>query len=147
LAEDLDKLREMEMFGEDDGRDGVWTVMANVMDPESMHRAFDGCAGVFHTSGFVDPGGMSGYTVSSVNFFLLLVQHRIKPPKSLSGIHVGKKREVACVKLYCKFAPAVTCASIAQVKVVRNHFSLLKSGNKGDRGLTVALDRLGSSCE
>lgn len=61
LAEDMDKLREMEMFGED-GRDGVWTVMANVMDPESLHRAFDGCAGVFHTSAFVDPGGMSGYT-------------------------------------------------------------------------------------
>ncbi|XP_066306656.1 cinnamoyl-CoA reductase-like SNL6 [Miscanthus floridulus] len=59
--EDMDKLREMEMFGED-GRDGVWTVMANVMDPESLHRAFDGCAGVFHTSTFVDPGGMSGYT-------------------------------------------------------------------------------------
>ncbi|OEL16569.1 hypothetical protein BAE44_0022409 [Dichanthelium oligosanthes] len=59
--EDMDKLREMEMFGED-GRDGVWTVMANVMDPESLRRAFDGCAGVFHTSAFVDPGGMSGYT-------------------------------------------------------------------------------------
>uniref|UniRef100_A0ACD5VG14 Uncharacterized protein n=1 Tax=Avena sativa TaxID=4498 RepID=A0ACD5VG14_AVESA len=59
--EDLDKLREMEMFGEE-GRDGVWTVMANVMEPESLHRAFDGCAGVFHTSAFVDPGGMSGYT-------------------------------------------------------------------------------------
>ncbi|XP_051225114.1 cinnamoyl-CoA reductase-like SNL6 [Lolium perenne] len=59
--EDLDKLREMEMFGED-GSDGVWTVMANVMEPESLHRAFDGCAGVFHTSAFVDPGGMSGYT-------------------------------------------------------------------------------------
>ena len=63
LAEDMDKLWEMEMFGED-GRDGVWTVMANVMDPESLHRAFDGCAGVFHASAFVDPGGMSGYTVS-----------------------------------------------------------------------------------
>uniref|UniRef100_A0A0A9DG83 3-beta hydroxysteroid dehydrogenase/isomerase domain-containing protein n=1 Tax=Arundo donax TaxID=35708 RepID=A0A0A9DG83_ARUDO len=59
--EDLDKLREMEMFGED-GRDGVWTVMANVMDPESLHEAFDGCVGVFHTSSLVDPGGISGYT-------------------------------------------------------------------------------------
>ncbi|PUZ55651.1 hypothetical protein GQ55_5G229400 [Panicum hallii var. hallii] len=59
--EDMDKLREMEMFGED-GRDGVWTVMANVMDPESLRCAFDGCAGVFHTSAFVDPGGISGYT-------------------------------------------------------------------------------------
>ncbi|CAM0953595.1 unnamed protein product [Alopecurus aequalis] len=59
--EDLDKLREMEMFGEN-GRDGVWTVMANVMDPESLDRAFNGCVGVFHTSSLVDPGGISGYT-------------------------------------------------------------------------------------
>ncbi|OAY73385.1 Tetraketide alpha-pyrone reductase 1 [Ananas comosus] len=49
--EDLDKLREMEMFGEM-GRDGVWTVMANVMDLDSLCRAFDGCVGVFHTSSF-----------------------------------------------------------------------------------------------
>ncbi|PNT70635.1 hypothetical protein BRADI_2g14870v3 [Brachypodium distachyon] len=61
LKEDLDKLREMEMFREN-GRDGVWTVMANVMDPESLHRAFNGCVGVFHTSSLVDPGGISGYT-------------------------------------------------------------------------------------
>jgi len=53
----------MEMFGEN-GRDGVWTVMANVMDPVSLHEAFDGCVGVFHTSSLVDPGGISGYTVS-----------------------------------------------------------------------------------
>ncbi|XP_020397674.1 dihydroflavonol-4-reductase isoform X1 [Zea mays] len=59
--EDLDKLREMEMFGEN-GRDGVWTVIANVMDPESLHEAFDGCVGVFHTSSHVDPAGISGYT-------------------------------------------------------------------------------------
>ncbi|RLN31070.1 cinnamoyl-CoA reductase 1-like [Panicum miliaceum] len=59
--EDLDKLREMEMFGEN-GRDGVWTVMANVMDPVSLHEAFTGCVGVFHTSSLVDPGGISGYT-------------------------------------------------------------------------------------
>ncbi|KAF0923553.1 hypothetical protein E2562_006556 [Oryza meyeriana var. granulata] len=59
--EDLDKLQEMEIFGEN-GRDGVWTVMANVMDPESLNRAFNGCVGVFHTSSLVDPGGISGYT-------------------------------------------------------------------------------------
>lgn len=70
MAEDMDKLREMEMFGED-GRDGgVSTVMANVMDPDGLRRAFDGCAGVFHTSAFVDPGGMSGYTVRTTTNFL-----------------------------------------------------------------------------
>ncbi|URE09101.1 3-beta hydroxysteroid dehydrogenase/isomerase family [Musa troglodytarum] len=47
--EDLDKLRETEMFGEM-GRDGVWAVVANVMDLESLRQAFDGCVGVFHTS-------------------------------------------------------------------------------------------------
>ncbi|GJM89843.1 hypothetical protein PR202_ga06065 [Eleusine coracana subsp. coracana] len=60
--EDLDKLREIEMFGEN-GRDGIWTVMANVMDPQSLNEAFDGCVGVFHTSSLVDPGGISGYTL------------------------------------------------------------------------------------
>ncbi|KAJ3695301.1 hypothetical protein LUZ60_000678 [Juncus effusus] len=59
--EELDKLREMDMFGEM-GRDGVWAVMASVMDSESLCKAFDGCVGVFHTSAFVDPGGVSGYT-------------------------------------------------------------------------------------
>ncbi|XP_010925686.1 cinnamoyl-CoA reductase-like SNL6 [Elaeis guineensis] len=59
--EDLDKLRDMEMFGEM-GRDGAWAVMANVMDLDSLCRAFDGCTGVFHTSAFVDPGGVSGYS-------------------------------------------------------------------------------------
>lgn len=63
FAEDLDKLRETEMFGEM-GRDGVWAVIANVMDLESLCRAFDGCTGVFHTSSVVDPGGLSGYSVS-----------------------------------------------------------------------------------
>ncbi|KAF3340018.1 cinnamoyl-CoA reductase 2-like isoform X1 [Carex littledalei] len=59
--EDLDKLREMGMFGEM-GRSGVWTVMANVMDLDSLCRAFEGCVGVFHTSAFVDPSGVSGYS-------------------------------------------------------------------------------------
>ncbi|XP_042394855.1 cinnamoyl-CoA reductase-like SNL6 [Zingiber officinale] len=59
--EDLDKLRETEMFGEM-GRDGVWAVIANVMDLESLCHAFDGCTGVFHTSSVVDPAGLSGYT-------------------------------------------------------------------------------------
>ncbi|KAM0891996.1 hypothetical protein ACQ4PT_026029 [Festuca glaucescens] len=72
--EDLDKLREMEMFGEN-GRDGVWTVMANVMDPESLHRAFNGCVGVFHTSSLVDPGGISGYTNKDAVLVMSLLRH------------------------------------------------------------------------
>ncbi|KAG1346903.1 putative Cinnamoyl-CoA reductase-like SNL6 [Cocos nucifera] len=59
--EDLDKLRDMEMFNEI-GRDDVWAVMTNVMDLDGLCRAFDGCTAVFHTSAFVDPGGVSGYS-------------------------------------------------------------------------------------
>ena len=107
LAEDMDKLREMEMLGED-GRGGMWprkrllcstassltyeagsmsvtqlqrtvllrdppgwTLVANVRGPENLCRALDGCDSAFHTSAFVDSGGISGYTVSStVNVFL-----------------------------------------------------------------------------
>ncbi|KAG6504688.1 hypothetical protein ZIOFF_037024 [Zingiber officinale] len=71
LAQDLDKLRETEMFGEM-GRDGVWAVIANVMDLESLCHAFDGCTGVFHTSSVVDPAGLSGYTRSLSDLLLVM---------------------------------------------------------------------------
>lgn len=64
--EDVEKVREMEMFAEM-GADGVWPVVANVMDLDSLCRAFDGCSGVFHTSAFVDPSGVSGYTKQMAN--------------------------------------------------------------------------------
>lgn len=45
---------------------GVRPVMARIMDAESLCQAFDGCAGVFHTSSSLDPGGISGYSVCSL---------------------------------------------------------------------------------
>ncbi|KAL0925639.1 hypothetical protein M5K25_004004 [Dendrobium thyrsiflorum] len=57
--EDLEKLRELQMFDEMEER--VSTMIASFMDIESLCRAFDGCIGVFHTSSFIDPGGVSGY--------------------------------------------------------------------------------------
>ncbi|CAH2076029.1 unnamed protein product [Thlaspi arvense] len=35
-------------------------------ETESLMKAFDGCAGVFHTAAFVDPAGISGYSPTSV---------------------------------------------------------------------------------
>ncbi|RZR89051.1 hypothetical protein BHM03_00016712 [Ensete ventricosum] len=62
--EDLEKLREKEMFQ----GGGVWAAaVANVMDLDSLCRAFDGCTAVFHSSSSVDPRGISGYSVSSVH--------------------------------------------------------------------------------
>ncbi|XP_020597514.1 cinnamoyl-CoA reductase-like SNL6 isoform X2 [Phalaenopsis equestris] len=58
--EDVEKLRELQMFDEMEER--VSSVIASFMDVESLCRAFDGCIGVFHTSSFIDPGGVSGYT-------------------------------------------------------------------------------------
>ncbi|KAH7685952.1 Cinnamoyl-CoA reductase protein [Dioscorea alata] len=64
--EDLEKVRELEMFRETNrdsgGGGGVWAVIANVMDLDSLCCAFDGCTAVFHTSSFIDPSGVSGYS-------------------------------------------------------------------------------------
>ncbi|PIA40562.1 hypothetical protein AQUCO_02500343v1 [Aquilegia coerulea] len=61
--EDMDKLREMRMFEQTRGHsDGVSAVMVKVTDIESLCKAFHGCRGIFHTSAFVDPTGVSGYT-------------------------------------------------------------------------------------
>ncbi|TQE02970.1 hypothetical protein C1H46_011334 [Malus baccata] len=63
--EDVEKLREMRTSGSTDDR--ISAVMAKLTDDddvESLSQAFDGCRGVFHTSAFVDPAGLSGYTKS-----------------------------------------------------------------------------------
>lgn len=39
-------------------------VVAKLTELESLVEAFDGCCAVFHTSAFVDPAGLSGYSVS-----------------------------------------------------------------------------------
>lgn len=58
VAEDAENLRqEVE-------RDDVSVITAKLTEIESLSMAFQGCRGVFHTSAFVDPAGLSGYTVS-----------------------------------------------------------------------------------
>lgn len=47
----------------------VEVVMAKLTEVESLTEAFDGCRGVFHTAAFVDPAGLSGYSVS-IKFFV-----------------------------------------------------------------------------
>lgn len=41
----------------------ITSVVSRLTETESLIKAFDGCAGVFHTSAFVDPAGVSGYSV------------------------------------------------------------------------------------
>lgn len=60
-SDDMEKLREMERT-RDENR--LEVVMANLTDIESLRVAFEGCRGVFHTSAFTDPAGLSGYTKS-----------------------------------------------------------------------------------
>ncbi|XP_010425566.1 PREDICTED: cinnamoyl-CoA reductase-like SNL6 [Camelina sativa] len=40
----------------------IEAVSAKLTEIESLVDAFDGCYGVFHTSGFIDPSGVSGYS-------------------------------------------------------------------------------------
>lgn len=49
----------------------IEVVMAKLTEVESLTQAFDGCRGVFHTAAFVDPAGLSGYSVSA-HFFVSL---------------------------------------------------------------------------
>lgn len=62
-ADEIEKLREMERYEESN----LEIIMAKLSDVDSLVKAFEGCLGVFHTSAFTDPAGLSGYTVS---FFL-----------------------------------------------------------------------------
>lgn len=55
-------------------------VVANVGDVDGLCDAFRGCHAIFHTSSFVDPHGISGYSVSftlqtNVSIFLF-INHR-----------------------------------------------------------------------
>lgn len=75
IVEDLDKLREMETSGEMRGPNNsnvVEGVMARLTEVEGLSEAFNGCRGVFQTAAFIDPAGLSGYSVSLLWHFLLL---------------------------------------------------------------------------
>uniref|UniRef100_A0A2P2LQW5 3-beta hydroxysteroid dehydrogenase/isomerase domain-containing protein n=1 Tax=Rhizophora mucronata TaxID=61149 RepID=A0A2P2LQW5_RHIMU len=61
----MEKLRELESSEEimRSGNRSIKAVPAKVAEVESLMEAFEGCRGVFHTSAFADPAGLSGYTV------------------------------------------------------------------------------------
>ncbi|KAG7017766.1 Cinnamoyl-CoA reductase-like SNL6 [Cucurbita argyrosperma subsp. argyrosperma] len=62
--EDREKLGEMnsEAGGIRINDSKVSTVSANLTDCDSLANAFEGCRGVFHTSSFIDPTGLTGYS-------------------------------------------------------------------------------------
>ncbi|WJX13821.1 hypothetical protein P8452_04169 [Trifolium repens] len=61
--EDIEKLREIERYGEM-RNNNLEIIVAKLSDVDSLEKAFEGCHGVFHTSAFTDPAGLSGYTKS-----------------------------------------------------------------------------------
>lgn len=76
----MDKLREMERSGEMRTRQGNFqVVMAKLTHVESLRQSFEGCHGVFHTSAFTDPAGLSGYTVSLSIYLSVCVFHLLTP--------------------------------------------------------------------
>lgn len=68
-ADEIEKLREIERYEESN----LEIIMAKLNDVDSLLKAFEGCRGVFHTSAFTDPAGLSGYTVS----FYLCLKNRL----------------------------------------------------------------------
>lgn len=65
-AEDKEKVSEMEADAETASfSNRITSVVSRLTEMESLVKAFDGCAGVVHTAAFVDPAGISGYSVCS----------------------------------------------------------------------------------
>ncbi|XP_022741537.1 cinnamoyl-CoA reductase-like SNL6 isoform X2 [Durio zibethinus] len=64
--QDVERLREMEISGEImmACKNKISVVMAKPTEIQGLIEAFDGCRGVFHTSAFTDPAGISGYSKS-----------------------------------------------------------------------------------
>ncbi|KAI3503449.1 hypothetical protein L1887_31890 [Cichorium endivia] len=66
--EDIERLREIEITEEVGGTSNttsnnlIGAVVANFNDRQSLIEAFDGCCTVFHTTAFIDPSGLSGYS-------------------------------------------------------------------------------------
>ncbi|XP_062106861.1 cinnamoyl-CoA reductase-like SNL6 isoform X2 [Humulus lupulus] len=62
---DLEKIEEMESNynNGNNNSNNISAIMANLADEESLlPEVFKDCRGVFHTSAFIDPAGLSGYT-------------------------------------------------------------------------------------
>ncbi|XP_068641767.1 cinnamoyl-CoA reductase-like SNL6 isoform X2 [Aristolochia californica] len=57
--EDLERLGEM---GAGENCKRISVMMAQLTNLESLCEVFSGCSGVFHTSSYVDPAGLSGYS-------------------------------------------------------------------------------------
>jgi uncharacterized protein YbjT (DUF2867 family) len=62
----------MERYGEM-RNNNLEIIVAKLSDVDSLEKAFEGCHGVFHTSAFTDPAGLSGYTVSVFVCLILII--------------------------------------------------------------------------
>ena len=63
-AEDREKVNEMKLKTEAGGGvSKIWTLWGDLRESHSLANAFEGCRGVFHTSSFIDPSGLTGYSV------------------------------------------------------------------------------------
>ena len=66
----------------------ITTVVSRLTETESLIKAFDGCDGVFHTAAFVDPAGISGYSVCFSFFILQYTVHQITYNKRMPSLFI-----------------------------------------------------------
>ena len=73
-AEDVEKVREIQTLGERRGTTTmveavvVASLTTEMISDDGLLTAFNGCSAVFHTASFVDPAGVSGYSVSGSTY-------------------------------------------------------------------------------
>ncbi|KAJ8750342.1 hypothetical protein K2173_014257 [Erythroxylum novogranatense] len=134
--EDMEKLRELE--GSMEMRSGnrrFSAVLAKLTDVGSLSEAFEGCRGVFHTSAFTDPAGVSGYTKPMADIEVKASENVIKGCARTSSVR-------SCVLTSSLLACVWRDDSPQNISSVINHESWSDESLCIDRKLWYALGKL-----
>ncbi|XP_052485597.1 cinnamoyl-CoA reductase-like SNL6 isoform X2 [Gossypium raimondii] len=157
--EDVEKLREMQVSGEMmmACSNKISVVIAKQTEIQGLMEAFDGCRGVFHTSAFVDPSGISGYSL----WFALgklkaeKVAWKIAEEMSLKltticpGLITGPQfshRNPTATIAYLKGAQEMYAkgllATVDVIRLAEAHVAVFEAMNKTAFGRYICFDRI-----
>ncbi|KAF3444650.1 hypothetical protein FNV43_RR14343 [Rhamnella rubrinervis] len=133
--EDTENLREMERGQGMINRNAISVVMAKLTEVESLSMAFQGCRGVFHTSAFVDPAGLSGYTKS-------MVENEVKVSENVMKACARTQSVKKCVLTSSLLACVWRDTAQQDIPTVVNHDCWSQESFCVDRKLWYALGKL-----
>ncbi|KAJ8775343.1 hypothetical protein K2173_020347 [Erythroxylum novogranatense] len=135
-AEDMERLRELEGSLEERFSNRRFSaVLAKLTEDGSLLEAFEGCHGVFHTSAFTDPAGVSGYTKSMAEIEVKATEKVIKACARTSSVR-------SCVLTSSLLACIWRDGTLQDLSPVINHESWSDECLCTDKKLWYALGKL-----